>query len=90
MQKNATCAQALSSAAKGQWCKDLGNIPDTLAANLSFLEPRGMWSSELLTEIQHIFEVSPLWRNSMQLVHACNSCNVSFVNIQAWDAILCA
>ena len=58
LQKHTTFAQALISAANGQWCQDLGNTPETLAANLSALGTGGVWRSELIAEIRRCFEVS--------------------------------
>ena len=57
LQKHATCAQALDTAANGQWSKDLGNILETFAANLRDLGTGSTWRSELLAEIQSCFEV---------------------------------
>lgn len=58
LRKDATFAQALATAANGQWFKDLGNTPETLAASLSDLMTGSLWRSEVLAEIQCCFEVS--------------------------------
>ena len=58
LQKHATFAQAFISAANGQWCQNLGNTRETLAANLTCLGTGGMRRSELLAEIRRCLEVS--------------------------------
>ena len=58
MQEDAICAQALTTAARGQWCKDLDNTRETLVADLGCLRTGGMWPTGLLTEIHCCFEVS--------------------------------
>ena len=65
MQEDAICGEALITAAShGRWCKDLGNTPEMLAANLQYLRTEGNFAacldscSDLIAEIQRCFQVS--------------------------------